>query len=693
MYKRQVLYYDNDAKISTTTYGINAQGTGALKIPVGTTVQRPTGSSLATGQIRWNSTDGAIEVYNGSAWTAVGTGSSNKVLNTFTGDGSTTTFTLTVTPANEDALMVFIDGAYQEAGDYVLTNNSLALDTAPLSGEKVSAHITTASVHDGTSAVNQQFTGDGSTTAFTLSSAPGSENNTQIYINGVYQQKTDYTVSGTTLTFDTAPTSGDIIEVNMFTVTTLGNSDTVTEGVSNLYHTTARAISAISDSTLTGNLTLKTSVDNSLAQGLAIERSANSDKGYINYNGGAFQMRSTIGDPIAFGETDAEHMRIAPDGDVGIGTSSPQTRLHVDSSDGSGIRISRSASATAYMQLFPAYSNVPTIMGLGAGGLHLGYNSNTAGIRIDTSNNVAIGTTSVLSGNKLDVRGGNIMVGGYGGGTDYGLILTPDDGSGYWNVANISGGHLTFNNSSTIGSSEKMRIDGSGNVGIGNASPAQKLDVSGHIKLTGSGTYLFGGDNEILAGQDSGGYYFATGNSQDVNKAVYIGDNASSVRFGVGNAVRMQIEQGGQIKYPNQTRFSAYSNSGNTAYSTAGTAFVLNLVRDNVNSGYNTSTGIFTADVTGYYTFRFNAYTYVGGQWAVLYYDGSSLSYYVDTNGTTGGSDHTVLQTVVASTINHMSWSMHLDAGKGCAVGWRSGYSGNIYRGHAQFSGELVSAD
>ena len=248
------LFYDNDAKLATAAYGVDAQGTGALKIPVGTTAQRPT---AATGQIRWNSTDGAIEVYNGSAWTAVGTGSSNKVLNTFTGDGSTTTFTLTITPANEDALMVFIDGAYQEAGDYVLTNNSLALDTAPLSGEKVSAHITTASIHDGTSALNQAFTGDGSTTAFTLSQDPKSENNTQVYINGVYQQKTDYTVSGTTLTFDTAPTSGDIIEVNMFTVTTLGNSDTVTEGSSNLYHTTARAISALNNATLTGNLTLE----------------------------------------------------------------------------------------------------------------------------------------------------------------------------------------------------------------------------------------------------------------------------------------------------------------------------------------------------------------------------------------------------------------------------------------------------
>ena len=70
-------------------------------------------------------------------------------------------------------------------------------------------------------------------------------------------------------------------------------------------------------------LHIKTSVDNSVAQGLVIERSANSDRGYINYNGGGFQFRSTVGDPIVFGETDAEHMRILPDGNVGIGTTSP----------------------------------------------------------------------------------------------------------------------------------------------------------------------------------------------------------------------------------------------------------------------------------------------------------------------------------------------------------------------------------
>jgi hypothetical protein len=39
--------------------------TGGLYLPVGTTAQRPT---PATGQIRFNSTTNAVEVYNGSAW-------------------------------------------------------------------------------------------------------------------------------------------------------------------------------------------------------------------------------------------------------------------------------------------------------------------------------------------------------------------------------------------------------------------------------------------------------------------------------------------------------------------------------------------------------------------------------------------------------------------------------------------------
>ena len=57
------------------------------------------------------------------------------------------------------------------------------------------------------------FSGNGSTTGFTLSTTPVSENATQAYINGVYQFKNTYSVSGTTFTFDTAPPNGSSIEV------------------------------------------------------------------------------------------------------------------------------------------------------------------------------------------------------------------------------------------------------------------------------------------------------------------------------------------------------------------------------------------------------------------------------------------------------------------------------------------------
>jgi len=67
-----------------------------------------------------------------------------------------------------------------------------------------------------------EATGNGSTTAFTLSTAPGTENNTQVYIDGVYQEKGTYAVSGSTLTFSTAPPSGTSVEVTGFSASSVG---------------------------------------------------------------------------------------------------------------------------------------------------------------------------------------------------------------------------------------------------------------------------------------------------------------------------------------------------------------------------------------------------------------------------------------------------------------------------------------
>ena len=57
------------------------------------------------------------------------------------------------------------------------------------------------------------FTGTGSQTVFTLSAASLGENFTFVYINGVYQNKNTYTVSGATLTFSQAPPLTSTIEV------------------------------------------------------------------------------------------------------------------------------------------------------------------------------------------------------------------------------------------------------------------------------------------------------------------------------------------------------------------------------------------------------------------------------------------------------------------------------------------------
>ena len=60
------------------------------------------------------------------------------------------------------------------------------------------------------------FTGTGSQTSFTLTAAPSDENNTQVYINGVYQQKNTFSLSSATLIFSTAPPYTSTIEVTYY---------------------------------------------------------------------------------------------------------------------------------------------------------------------------------------------------------------------------------------------------------------------------------------------------------------------------------------------------------------------------------------------------------------------------------------------------------------------------------------------
>jgi len=129
-----------------------------------------------------------------------------------TSNASTTAFVLSRTPSSEDNLIVFIEGVYQNKNSYSLSSATLTLDSAPASGQEVIVHIV-GDIISGEALTRNNFTGDGSTTSFTLSLAPMNENNCYIYSDGVYQEKSEFSVSGTTLTFGSAPASGASLEV------------------------------------------------------------------------------------------------------------------------------------------------------------------------------------------------------------------------------------------------------------------------------------------------------------------------------------------------------------------------------------------------------------------------------------------------------------------------------------------------
>ena len=130
----------------------------------------------------------------------------------FTANGTDTTFVLSSTPSSEDNLIVFVEGVYQNKNSFSLSGSTLTISPAVPNTQEIVVHQI-GDVVSGVGLLRNNFTGDGSTTDFTLSQDPLHEDNLFIYSDGVYQEKGEFSVSGTTLSFTSAPASGDSIEV------------------------------------------------------------------------------------------------------------------------------------------------------------------------------------------------------------------------------------------------------------------------------------------------------------------------------------------------------------------------------------------------------------------------------------------------------------------------------------------------
>ena len=71
------------------------------------------------------------------------------------------------------------------------------------------------------------MTGDGSDTTLALSTTPTNENATIVTLDGVVQHKSTYSVSGSTLTFSTAPPSGVAVECIVINTNTISTASIV----------------------------------------------------------------------------------------------------------------------------------------------------------------------------------------------------------------------------------------------------------------------------------------------------------------------------------------------------------------------------------------------------------------------------------------------------------------------------------
>tara|TARA_R100001460_G_scaffold35746_2_gene68667 strand:- start:1140 stop:2978 length:1839 start_codon:yes stop_codon:yes gene_type:complete len=137
-----------------------------------------------------------------------------------TANASTTAFTLNQAVTDENDLVVFIDGVFQAHNTYTVSGTTLTLATAPASGRVVTAY-SIKGLRSATNVAIATMTGDNSDTTLTLPIEPVNENSVQVFFDGVYQNKSTFSVSGTTLTFSTAPPTGVEVEAILLTQTNI----------------------------------------------------------------------------------------------------------------------------------------------------------------------------------------------------------------------------------------------------------------------------------------------------------------------------------------------------------------------------------------------------------------------------------------------------------------------------------------
>ena len=190
----------------------------------------------------------------------------------FSGDGTTTAFTLTYAPASTTSIIVAISGVMQNPNLYSVVGTTLTFSPAPPSGtSNIAVLYLGLPVIGSSSPGNTAFlsstdlTATASQTVFASAGSytPGF---VQVYRNGARLGAADFTATnGTTITLANAATAGDLVTIEYYTLTSLTNALPLTGG------------------TVTGTVTFNS----------AITGAAATFSGIVAANGGGIQFPAT----------------------------------------------------------------------------------------------------------------------------------------------------------------------------------------------------------------------------------------------------------------------------------------------------------------------------------------------------------------------------------------------------------------
>ena len=656
---------------SPTFANMTLSGTDSLKVPSGTTAQR--NGSPVNGMFRYNSTNAEFEGYQDGAWGAIagGGGASAMETDNFTGDGSTTDFTLSSSVASEDNLLVFIEGVFQNKATYAASGTTIAFATAPANTRKIVVFHVRTSI-SGTSMVQDAFTGNGSLTAFTLSALPNNENNTQVYIDGVYQNKSTYSTSGTTLTFDTAPANSAEIEVMMFaqttinvpasnavTTSTIADGNVTTAKINDDAVTLAKMAGLARGKLIVGDAsgnpsalalgsanyvltsdgtdvswaaasgtTINNNADNRIITGSATANTLNGESG-LTYDGSTLAVT---------GDANFDSNTLFVDASanaVGIGTSSPSQKLTVSTTSASQAILISTSSADSDSGI--GFTNDARSWSLAnRGGLSdsLVIRDVTAGadrVTVNSSGNVGIGVTPTHNFNLQSA--GTVEARFRSTDADCRLQISSDTDEGQDSILEfLSGtstrGSIAYDHNPTATSQNMlfktgdnavtaMTINGSGNVGIGTTSPSTRT----HIYSSASSTPL------IV--ESTANTYVGIKNT---TQTAYIGAVTSNMIFENNGAERMRILSSGGITFNGDTATANALDDYEEGTWTAGFA-----------GSSNTATGY---------------YTKVGNLVHVAVYSSAitvSAGYY----GTITGLPFTVRSTYAVPSLAHNTYTLN----------------------------------